>query len=164
MLNRHLGIRMTKRTDGGAVLHCTRSDGSVTWQRQEGKQAMFFPLHDLTHFAVESVLGFQQGFFGLIADGWDIGDTDGKGPRGALPREAVIVEHMVGMFDVERASGGAWSAEEFATQLATKGLIVAAAIPAWLTDAGLDGVRIERQRLFSEWYALPAASDLHLTF
>lgn len=159
-----LEIRMTKRADGGAVLHCTRSDGTVTWQRQEGKQAMFFPLHDLTHFAVESALGFQQGFFGLIADGWDIGDTGGKGARGALPREAVIVEHMVGMLDVERASGGAWSAAEFATQLVTKGLIDADAIPAWLTDAGLDGVRTKRQQLFSEWYALPASSDLHLTF
>ena len=48
-----LTVRITKRTDGGAVLKCVRADGSETWQKQEGKQAAFFPLHDLTHFAVE---------------------------------------------------------------------------------------------------------------
>src|SRR5207237_7810377 len=60
-----LTIQFTKRTDGAAVLKCIRDDGSVTWQRVDDKQAAFFPLHDLTHYAVETELGFRQGFFGL---------------------------------------------------------------------------------------------------
>jgi hypothetical protein len=164
MATGRLAVRITARADGGAVLHCTRSDGSVTWQRQEGRQAMFFPLHDLAHFAVESVLGFRQGFFGLIADGWDIAETDGKGARGALPREAVIVEHMVGFFDVERASGGAWSAEEFRAQLAMKGLLDSGPAPDWLTDDSLDAVRRKRRELFAQWFAVPAGSDLRVEF
>ena len=76
-----LRVELTKRADGGAVLRCTRADGSVTWQRQEGRQAAFFPLHDLTHHAVETTLGYRRGFLGLVADGWELADTTGKGGR-----------------------------------------------------------------------------------
>ncbi len=84
--DRSLRITLTAHTDGNVVLQCERDDGSATWQRQQGRHARFFPLHDLTHYAVETRLGFRQGFFGLIAAGWDIEDTTGKGRRGPLPR------------------------------------------------------------------------------
>ncbi len=61
-------IQLKKGRDGPATLACVRADGSRTW----GKEHPFFPVHDLTHCAVESVLGFDQAFFGLIARGWDI--------------------------------------------------------------------------------------------
>ncbi len=32
-----------------------KTDGSVTGQRQDGQQGRFFPLHDLTHYAVETL-------------------------------------------------------------------------------------------------------------
>lgn len=73
-----LKIQITKRSDGGGVLRCTRADGSVTWQKQTDRHAAFFALHDLTHFAVESLLGFRRGFYGLMAEGWEIEDTTGK--------------------------------------------------------------------------------------
>src|SRR5262245_55810834 len=72
-----LRIRFTKRPDGAVVLQCVRRDGSATWERHD-KQAVFFSFHDLSHFAVETVLGFGRGFYGLIADGWDIADTTGR--------------------------------------------------------------------------------------
>ena len=89
-----LRIQITKRPDGNGVLRCVRADGSVTWQKQE-RHAAFFALHDLTHFAVESTLGFRRGFYGLIAEGWDVEDTTGKGARGPLPDEAVEVEVLL---------------------------------------------------------------------
>src|SRR5579864_3783742 len=107
-----LKIQITKRPDGSGLLRCLRADGSVTWQKQE-RHAAYFALHDLTHFAVESTLGFRHGFYGLIADGWDVDDTTGNGPRGPLPDEAVEVEYFVGSFDQERAAGTTWTAEEF---------------------------------------------------
>lgn len=64
-----LMIQIKKKTDGSAALSCRRADGSVTWQRQEGRQGCFFPLHDLTHYAVETVLGHPRGFYGLVAEG-----------------------------------------------------------------------------------------------
>ena len=43
-----LTLRFALKRDGTPVLSVTRRDGSVAWQLQSG----FFPLLDLTHFAV----------------------------------------------------------------------------------------------------------------
>ncbi|HEY5060709.1 MAG TPA: hypothetical protein VII52_04185, partial [Gemmatimonadaceae bacterium] len=67
-------IRIKKKSDGSAALSCIRADGTTTWQQQNGKLGRFFPLHDLTHYAVESVLGFRNAFYGLVASGWDLAD------------------------------------------------------------------------------------------
>jgi hypothetical protein len=83
-----LQIEIVKQPDGAGVLRCTRQDRSVTWQKQT-RHAAHFALHDLTHYAVETALGYRRGFFGLIAEGWDVDDTSGKGGRGALSAEAV---------------------------------------------------------------------------
>jgi uncharacterized C2H2 Zn-finger protein len=108
-----LRLGIIKQPDGNALLRCTRADGSTTWQKQQGDHAAFFPLHDLTHYAVETELGFRRGFYGLIADGWDIADTTGKTARGALPNEAIEVEYLVSAFSAERAGGAIASAAEF---------------------------------------------------
>ena len=159
-----LRILMTKRADGSAVLRCERADGSSSFQKQAGKNAAFFPLHDLTHYAVESELGFRSGFYGLVADGWDIEDTTGKGARGKLPPEAVTVEHIVGSLDVERASRVPSSAEDFNAQAAmfaeTRGLPA----PRALTDEQLDRVRARMKELFYDWFALADGATLELTF
>jgi hypothetical protein len=153
-------VQLTKRPDGGAVLRCVRADGSVTWQRQDGPRAAFFPFHDLTHLAVESTLGFRAGFYGLIADGWDIDDTGGKGRRGRLPAETVLVEHVVGMFDRERVGGAApLSAEEFRAQLALAGQP-----PPALTDAQLAAARARIDALHGEWAALTPGATLELAY
>jgi hypothetical protein len=59
-----LVIQIKKKTDGSAALSCRRGDGSVTWQGQDGQQGRFFPLHDLTHYAVETVLYHPRGLSG----------------------------------------------------------------------------------------------------
>jgi hypothetical protein len=147
-----LRIEIAKQPDGSGVLRCARTDGSVTWQKQ-GKHAAFFALHDLTHFAVETALGYRRGFFGLIAEGWDIEDTTGKGTRGALPAEAVEVEGIVGAFDSERGSGTLWTAEEFNTFC-----------PRPLTSDDIQRVRALRASLFRQWSAIPVGQKLELTF
>ena len=74
-------IQLKKGRDGPATLACVRADGTRTW----GKEHPFFPVHDLTHCAVESVLGFDQAFFGLIAKGWDIDDFAKPRASRAMP-------------------------------------------------------------------------------
>src|ERR1700682_5711943 len=133
-------IEISKRGNGGGVLRCVRGDGSVTWQKQGGRNAGFFALHDLTHFAVEAVLGFRRGFFGLIAVGWDLEDMSGKGARGALPEEAVEVERIVGLFDTERGSGVLMTAGEFGEFG-----------PRRLTEEEIARVRARRGELFEQW-------------
>jgi hypothetical protein len=154
MLNRGmLQIEIVKQADGAGVLRCTRDDGSVTWQKQT-RHASHFALHDLTHYSVETVLGYQNGFFGLIAQGWDVDDTTGTGARGALPAEAVEVERIVGLFDAERASGVQWSAEEEFNGFA----------PRRFTDHEIQAVRSRRAALFRDWSAIAPGQKLKLTF
>src|SRR5579862_1771874 len=105
-------VEIVKRADGAGVLRCTRDDGSVTWQKQNERFARHFSYHDLTHFAVETELGLQRGFFGLIAEGWDVDDTTGKGSRGELPPDACVAEAIVGLFDGERRNATSWTTEE----------------------------------------------------
>jgi hypothetical protein len=147
-----LKVQIDKRADGSGVLRCTRADGSVTWQKQRN-HAAHFALHDLTHFAVESTLGYRRGFFGLISEGWEIEETTGKGSRGRLPPEATEVERIVGMFDMERASGALVTTEDFATHA-----------PRQLTDADIVRVRTRRGELFSRWFAVEPGGTLELRF
>jgi hypothetical protein len=145
-----LQIEISKRADGAGVLRCTREDGSVTWQKQ-AKHGAHFALHDLTHYAVETALGYRRGFFGLIAEGWEVEDTTGKGARGPLPAEALEVERIVGLFDSERGSGMLWTAEDFNEYA-----------PRVLTDADVQKVRALRGELFRQWSAIVPGQKLEL--
>lgn len=159
-----LTILITKRTDGGAVLKCVRADGTETWQKQTGHQAAFFPLHDLTHYAVEVELGISDAFYGLIAAGWSIDDTTGKGTRGALPAGALFVENVVGTLDTERASGSRWTAEEFNENTGRCAASGGRPPPRRLTDDDLARIRKRRAELFERWRALPPGQSIELTF
>ena len=160
-----LQVRLTRRADGAAVMRCERADGSATWQRHEGRNAAYFPFHDLTHFALESTLGFRRGFFGLIAAGWDVADTGGKGARGPLPDEARLVEHLAGLLDRERVGGAApLSASDVETQLGA--LAERERIVTWRapSDAELAAVRARTESLHARWAALAPDATLELTF
>jgi hypothetical protein len=160
-----LTIRIKKNRDGTAALTCTRADGSVTWQRQEGGHALFFPLHDLTHYAVETVLRHRRGFYGLVAEGWDFGDFGAPWPRGPIPADAEPAELIVGLLDAERASGAEWSAADFREQaaqfLATHGAVGASLA---LTDDQLARIRRRMRELFAAWEAVVPGEALELEF
>lgn len=159
-----LVIRIKKAADGSAALACRRADGSVTWQRQEGARGRFFPLHDLTHLAVERVLGYRRAFYGLVADGWELTDFGPPWPRGPLPPEAGVAEMIVGFLDAERAGGAVWSTAEFNAQgtafFSQRGVEGALA----LTDDQLRQIRSMRRDLFDRWALLPPGETLALTF
>lgn len=148
-----LVIEFVKQPDTTGLLRCTRADGSRTWQKQTEKHAAYFALHDLTHYAVETTLGSQQGFFGLIDSGWDIDDTTGKGRRGPLPAEALAVEQIVGLVQTEQASGTLWTAGEFNQFLERT-----------LTDTEIQNIRARRADLFQRWSAIKPGETLRLIF
>lgn len=157
-------IQITKRADGGGLLRCVRADGSFTWQKQESRHAAFFALHDLTHFAVETTLGFRRGFFGLVAEGWEIEETTGQEARGAIPDEAKAVEYIVGSLDGERASGAVWTADDFNRQAAIHAASASLPSPRPLTDEELTRVRARRAELFAKWRAIAPGEALELTY
>lgn len=163
-------IRFKRHPDESASITCTRRDGSVTWQRQRGQLGAVFPPHDLTHFAVETTLGYRQGFYGLLTAGWEIADFAKPWPRGPIPPEALEVELIIGVFDAERRQMARWSAEEFAdhaanyvaSRAATKH--EAALVPRVLTQNEIDAVRQRRDTLLAQWSALGAGEEMVLEF
>ncbi|HET6761565.1 MAG TPA: hypothetical protein VFH13_05665 [Gemmatimonadaceae bacterium] len=157
-------IRLKKDADGRTSLSCTRADGTITWQRHEGAQASFFPGHDLTHYAVENVLGHPRGFYGLVAAGWDLSDFGTPWPRGKLPKDANLVELIVGFFDLDRATGHIGAVEELNTHLAT--FCEENDLPALeqLTEEDLSRVRRKRGELFAQWEAVEPDGVLELHF
>jgi len=150
-------VQITKKADGSGVLRCVRDDGSVTWQKQTDRHAAYFALHDLTHFAVETMLGSRRGFFGLIAEGWEIEDTTGKGARGPLPPEAGEAEMMVGVFSAERAGGVIWTVDEFNECAAMTGVRA-------LSFDEIVRVKKKRSELFQQWAAVAPGETLELQY
>lgn len=159
-----LTIRLKKNRDGAASLSCTRGDGTVTWHRQGGASARFFPKHDLTHYAVESVLQLREGFFGLVAAGWDIADFGTPWPRGPLPPGGVVAELVVGLLDLERASGERYRAEEYREKVAEYHAARAMRGELQLNDAQLEHIRSLRDALCARLDATIPGESLELTF
>jgi len=159
-----MAIRIKKGADGSASLSCVRADGTTTWQRQQGQQASFFPRHDLTHYAVETVLGRRDGFYGLVAAGWDLTDFGTPWPRGKLPKDANLTEMIVGFFDRERASGQVGTAEELNEHLTKFCGENGLPAPRQFTENDLSRVRQSRGELFTQWDAVEPGSSLELRF
>jgi hypothetical protein len=157
-------IRLTKRRDGSVVLRCDRADGTATWQRQNGQLASVFPFHDITHYVVETELGFRSGFFGLVANGWDINDTSGKTSRGRLPTEAVVVESVVGLFDVQRSLGVEWTADEVNEHARMYVSGTGGPDVKSLTSEEITRVRARIQQLVQRWKGLAPDETLELPF
>jgi hypothetical protein len=159
---RSLRIEIKKTHDGRPSLACVRADASRTWARVHP----FLPTHDLAHYAVESVLGIDDAFFGLIAQGWAIDDFASPGVVRRLPAAAMYVERVVGY--VER--GMAPDAAALASALALDGTTAAeptgaagAEFPA-VTEEQLAAITALRAACIAEWQALPPGETLRLTF
>ena len=158
-----LKIRLKRRSDGSAAITCEREDGTTTWQRQEGVVGQVFPAHDLTHYSVETTFGYTQGFFGLVADGWDISDFAKPWPRGSIPDEAQEVELLVGLLDMQRRMLADWNAEEMLEQgrLYVASRDDRACLPS-LTDETLEKVKKLRAEVFAKWSAIEPGDTLEL--
>jgi hypothetical protein len=159
-----LRIGLKKKADGTPRLELPARCGSVTWQRQDGARGRFFPCHDLTHYAVETVLGYGCGFHGLVAAGWDLSDFGQPWRKGALPAEALPAELLVGFLDSERVAGVEWPAAQFADMAATYGAAHGAELACPVTDGELATIRARRRALLTQWAASPAGATLELRF
>lgn len=158
-------VRIKKKTSGEAALTCERADHSVTWQPQNGQLGRFFPLHDLTHFAVESVLGFDSAFFGLISSGWNISDFSSPGVKNRLTEQALVAELLVGFFDLEQRTNVLGDANDFAWKLRTyQEEQQMPTTPFAITDEQIVAIRAKRDELFAAWQAISPGETLELRF
>jgi len=153
-------IHLKKGRDGPASLTCIRRDGTRTWARERD----FFPLHDVTHYAVESVLGFDEAFLGLIAAGWYLEHLARPGAAARLPFQARVTEQMVGLLDRERSTPERWTVAGLNEVLQTVLAPADRTRLAPLTEAQLHAIRELRSRLESRWHALAQGESLDLGF
>jgi len=155
-----LRIRLKKGRDGPHSLVCIRPDGSHT--RQHDRTGGFFPVHDLTHYAVETGLGYRRGFFGIVADGWDLTDFGAPWPKGPFPADADPAEVVVGLLDAERAGGRIMAAAELSW--GGNQVVGPAGSPVSISEEQLGLVRARRAELVAAWKALEPGETMDLSF
>jgi len=155
-------LRFAIKRDGTPVLSVTRRDGTVAWQRQ----SFFFPLHDLTHYAVETVLGLRQAFWGMMADGWEFADFGTPWPRGPMPNlpEALLAEVIAGWFDTTRASGAEPEAADLNPHVAQVFAQHGLPAPRAVTDDEFARICALRADLAARWHALAPGEAMELAF
>jgi hypothetical protein len=155
-----LKIKFTRGKDKKDVLAVFREDGSTSWQHQQAG----IPVHDLTHFAVESNLGLKNGFYGLLAQGWDISRLTAKDVRAILPPEGLWTELVVGLIQTERLSPEPLSAQEFNDLLTKEQTERGLKIDRVLKDEELNRIRLSFLDLYSRWRQLQPGQTLDLEF
>src|SRR5258706_9947829 len=96
-------IIFTKTGKDEHIFSCIRKDGSSTWKHV----GAFFILHDLGHYAVETILQLKNAFLGMVAAGTDINDFDlPKEQRDfVLTNETIFAEHLVNLVVIDYTQG-----------------------------------------------------------
>ena len=155
-----LKVRFTRGKDKKDVLSVTREDGSQSWQHQPAG----IPVHDLTHFAVESALHLKNGFYGLLVQGWDITRLTAKEVRSVLPVEGLWTEFVVGLVQTERLSPEPLSADEFNALLNKEKENFALKFERKVTEEELFEIRRLFLDIYSKWRLLQPGESLSLTF
>jgi len=155
-----LAITLTRGKDAQDVLAVTRADGSCTWSRQ-GQPFMSF--HDLAHYVVESTLGMQNGFYGLVAQGWDITTFADKTKSKDIPAEAIWVEHAVSMLMLHN-SQGPLTAAEFNDAIAQEAAARGEHFLRPITQAELEAMTTLLNELHYKWRKLAPGERIELRF
>ena len=158
-------IQFKKRRDKPSVLHCIREDGSVTWVHIHPN----FEVHDLAHYAVETVLGFKKAFYGLLSDGFNIEDFELPGDKrpealvpANLPPESLQTEHLVNLLLTDLQSGG----EQMDLILTLKEILTREGLPYpdGLHTDSLAEIQKSLDDLLAQWDALGEGETLELRF
>lgn len=154
-------IRFTKGYGKPDRLSCTREDGSATWA------ALRFTQHDFGHYAIETTLGWQDAFFGLLAQGWSIaqfGQADPvTGHKPVIPVQACQAEAIAGLLDVERRTGNPSPYPLFAEMLACSCEGLGLPIPC-ITPENLAAIHHCQDALCRRWEDILPGETLALSF
>jgi hypothetical protein len=147
-------LEIKKKSDGAAVLTFVRADGSRT-SSPIGAAGGFGPVHDLSHYVVESVLGIGRGFIGLCAEGWSVQDFD-KNAAKNIPPEAAISEAVSGEISRMEAMSQWSTCEDFNWTIGGTG--------ATITVEQYDAIRRALASLRARWNGLEPGATMSLRF
>ena len=153
-------IRLYKGDSSPDRAECVRGDGS----RTETELSSNCVYHDLAHFAVESRMGFRDGYWGKIADGFDFSAyslPDEKRPV-KISEEGYHAEYLATLVQTAASSGGWNDAYENMLRTASQsaGLPFPDSLPTKKRDAIVDYTKM----LYQQWDWLPVNSALELHF
>jgi hypothetical protein len=153
-------ILLTKNIGKPHVIKHIRKDGSETWMASDD----FFIKHDLSHFAIETILQFKSAFYGMVENGMDIKDFDNREKRNALliTAEAWYAENMANLFLMEIRDG---YFEDFnAVSHRTFAEMNLPYPSLQLSSVELNSIRNYLRQLLAQWDKLPVGETLRLTF
>jgi hypothetical protein len=156
-------IRFIKARNQGKpdMLRCVLDDGSSTWW----PLSPHFAQHDMLHYVVETTLGLEKAFFGLIAEGRDIdsfGTRDGR--KDTYTRDEGEAELIVGLLQVEMRSNKAPGNTDFFEMLTLTCKSKGWPMPLHISAEQLDSIRAKMRGLSEKWRSLPAGGSIELVF
>ncbi len=156
----HLAIRFSKGRDGPNTLSCVRPDGSSTWS----KVSDFFPVHDLTHYVVETTLGLDDAFFGLIRSGWSIQDFEAPGASKRTPPTAILAEVLVGALQREVLLHQGVTADDYNREVLASLQGQAQRIRRKVSPEEFGTVQSRLEGLLANWKSISPGQWLDLSF
>jgi hypothetical protein len=152
-------ILLTKISDERHALEIVRADATRERVELTSREFLF---HDLLHYAVESALGTEGGFWGALAAGKTLADLNDRTGAAMAERAAAIagVEVVVGMMT------GVVKSNKPATEVLepVRGYLEALGqeAPAWCNTEFVDDVRERMRRLLGRWNAVPYRATMEL--
>jgi hypothetical protein len=153
-------MRITKNTGKPHVIKYIRDNGTETWMYSDD----FFVRHDLSHFAIESVMEYSTAFNGMLNGGMDIKDFEDKEKRAKLTvtDEACYAENMSNLFLTEIMQG---EFEDFnAVQQQSFIAMNAQCQAITLSDERIQTIRNYLRQLLDQWNEMPVGQTMELTF
>ena len=151
-------MEITKNIGKPHVICYMRDDGSKTWMHADN----FFVRHDLSHYAIEKMLGYTTAFMGMLNSGMDIKDFENREKRKkiTMTKEAMNSEQMANLFLMEVAQGDLADFNDTLKQTFTvKEQVFDAPI---VTRNQLATIRKYVRELYKNWDELPAGETMSL--
>lgn len=153
-------VRFKKAKDGRHSLSCERADGSQTWMHLHPA----ILTHDFVHWALETTLGLQRGFWGMIARGADLRTFTEPGATKMLPEEAAWTEFAVASIWRESWGQSPLDAEGVIEELALRAEIHGWKTQRSIAQADLERIRARIAELNARWRAVEPGGTLELVF
>jgi len=151
---------MTKNTGKPHIIKYIRDNGTETWMYSDD----FFVHHDLSHYAIESVMQYKTAFNGMLNSGMNIKDFEDKEKRARLTvtDEAFYAENMSNLFLTEIMQGEFEDFNEVQQQAFVSFNYEYPTIT--LSKEKIGEIRNQLRQLLQQWNEMAAGETLELIF
>jgi hypothetical protein len=144
------------------AMQCIREGqkSNQIWQRSDD----FYIFHDLIHYAVETKMPLENGFFGMLKSGISIHDFEGaRENRPKLTFDAILAETLVGVFQHEFSQGQS-QFEDFIEHWKNNLNLMGVHECPRISEDKIEEIRLEIKRLLEIWQKTPVNEALELIF